>query len=31
MLITLGAGDVTKLGPVVLEELKKREGVLLED
>jgi UDP-N-acetylmuramate--alanine ligase len=31
MLITLGAGDVTKLGPVVLEELEKREGVLLED
>jgi len=31
MLITLGAGDVTKLGSVVLEELKKREGVLLED
>ncbi len=31
MLITLGAGDVTKLGPAVLEELEKRQGVLLEN
>ncbi|MGC8602353.1 MAG: UDP-N-acetylmuramate--L-alanine ligase [Desulfomonilaceae bacterium] len=31
MLITLGAGDVTKLGPLVLEELELRKGVLLEN
>jgi UDP-N-acetylmuramate--alanine ligase len=31
MLITLGAGDVTKLGPAVLEELERRRGVLLEN
>ncbi len=31
MLITLGAGDVTKLGPAVLKELEKRKGVLLEN
>jgi UDP-N-acetylmuramate--alanine ligase len=27
MLITLGAGDVTALGPEILEELRKKEGV----
>ena len=31
MLITLGAGDVTKIGPVVLKELEKLRGVLLEN
>ncbi|MCL5123254.1 MAG: UDP-N-acetylmuramate--L-alanine ligase [Deltaproteobacteria bacterium] len=31
MFITLGAGDVTKLGPAVLEELEQRKGVLLEN
>ncbi|MCX5873641.1 MAG: UDP-N-acetylmuramate--L-alanine ligase [Deltaproteobacteria bacterium] len=31
MLITLGAGDVTKLGPQILEELENRKGVLLEN
>lgn len=31
MLITLGAGDVTKLGPKILEELENRKGVLLEN
>ncbi|MGC8660246.1 MAG: UDP-N-acetylmuramate--L-alanine ligase, partial [Desulfomonilaceae bacterium] len=31
MLITLGAGDVTKLGPAILQELQQREGVLLEN